>query len=177
MTESECVPGSIDVGILQKIYLVAFGPLNMIILKVSWLKHVDHGCRTIKKDAAGFWTCRFDARGGEARRNSFVLPANVSQVFFVEDTRDPEWRVVVFHEPRSKRVTGGDAHERFEADRDEMDFETPCPATTEDTHMERGEPLPVPLEQVRSIDAQIHMLDDDAIFEDTQYEEDPDVEL
>lgn len=172
VTESECVPGAIDLGILRKIYLVAFGSLNVIVLKVSWIQHMHQGRPTIKKDVAGFWTCRFDARDDDARRNPFLLPANASQVFFLDDSRDPEWRVVVFHEPRSKRVTGSDAHEQFHADRDEMNFETPCPSMMEDRCAELGAPLAVPLEQVRSPEAQIQMADDEAIFDDTEYEED-----
>lgn len=54
LLESEVVPGSIDVGILEDVYMVSFGSLNVVVMKISWLKHVDQGRRCIKKDSQGF---------------------------------------------------------------------------------------------------------------------------
>lgn len=100
--ESEIVPGSIDVGILQDIIMVSFGPLNVIVMKVCWLKHTHEGRRSIKKDAHGFWTVLFTAREDPLACNSYIFPCSATQVFFVNDTRDPQLRAVVRHNPRSK---------------------------------------------------------------------------
>lgn len=62
MLESEVVTGSIDVGILEDVYMVSFGSLNVVVMKILWLKHVDQGRRCIKKDAVGFWTALFNVR-------------------------------------------------------------------------------------------------------------------
>lgn len=110
---------------------MAFGSLSVIVLKILWIQHLNQGRRTIRKDSLGFWTCLFDAREDSNRRNPFLLPANVSQVFFVEDTGDPNWKVVVFQDRRSRRVIGPDARDPFRMDKDEMALETPLPEETQ----------------------------------------------
>lgn len=169
--ESETVEGSIDVGVLSKIYLVAFGSLSVIVLKVSWIEHLNQGRRTIRKDPAGLWTCFFNAREDGTRKNPFILPANSSQVFFVEDMRDPEWRVVVFHEPRSRRVFGRDAHDPFRSYGEETALETPLPEVMNPASITPGEPQEVLLAEVHSIDARLSLAVDEAMFDDTEYEE------
>lgn len=82
LIDSEVVPGAIDVSILDAVYMVTFGSLNVVVLKLSWLKHVDQGRRCIKRDAAGFWTALYNAREDPRRQNRFVLPRNASQIFF-----------------------------------------------------------------------------------------------
>lgn len=52
--EREFVEGYIDVGVLDKIYLVAFGSLSVIVLKISWIQHMNQGRRAIRKDLFGF---------------------------------------------------------------------------------------------------------------------------
>lgn len=54
LLESEIVDGSFDVGILSAMYMVSFGSLNVVLMKLSWLKHYDQGRRCIKKDSNGF---------------------------------------------------------------------------------------------------------------------------
>lgn len=176
VTDSECVSGSIDVGVLNKIYLVAFGCMSIIVMKVSWIQHVNQGRRTIRKDRGGFWTCQYNSREDSTRRNPFLLPANAAQVLFVEDSQNPQCRVVIFHEPRSRRVVCRDAHEQLDVNDEEMDLETPIPTVLESSIMERGLPQEVPLEQVQLIDADIEMAVDDAVFDDTQYEEEMEME-
>lgn len=174
--ESEIVDGSIDVGVLSRIYLVAFGSLTVIVLKVSWIQHLNQGRHAIRKDPAGFWTCRFNAREDETRKNPFILPANASQVFFVEDLREPESRVVVFHEPRSRRVIGSDAHDPNSSYGKEMALETPLPHGPEAASTTLGAPRRVPPEAVQSIDLRLSIPVDDATFQDTEYEEECEVE-
>lgn len=41
---------SIQVGILRHIYLVYFGSLTVMVMKMSWMKQTDQGRRTIKQD-------------------------------------------------------------------------------------------------------------------------------
>lgn len=76
--ESETVPGSIDVGSLEDILMVSFGPLKCVVMRVSWLKHVHEGRRTIKKDADGFWTVYFSAREERTSRSLYIFPHNVT---------------------------------------------------------------------------------------------------
>lgn len=169
--ESETVHGSIDVGVLSKIYLVAFGSLSVIVLKFSWIQHLNQGRCTIQKDPSGFWTCSSNVGKDATRKNPFILPANASLVFFVEDVRDLEWRVVVFHKPRSRREIGSDAHKPFRSHREETALETPLSEVMESASITRGAPQEVPEVEVYSIDAELSMAVDEAMFEDTQYEE------
>lgn len=115
LVESEVVAGCIDVGTVEDIFLVSFGPLKSVVMRVSWIKHVDEGRRTIKKDGHGFWTVRFSAREDSEVRNKYIFPCNATQVFFVDDSSDPHWKVVVRHDPRSKRIVGMKEQEFFGA--------------------------------------------------------------
>lgn len=98
-------------------------------------------------------------------------------MFFVEDTGDPDWRVVIFHQPRSKRVIGPDAHDLFRMDDDEMALETPLPEVAQTASTTCGAPHEVPLAQVQSINAQLSLIGDEAIYVDTQYEDDMDMDM
>lgn len=72
--DSEVVSGSMDVGVLERVYMVAYGSVNIVVMQVAWLKHLDQGRRCIKKDPYGFWTVDFEAREEPHRRNRFLLP-------------------------------------------------------------------------------------------------------
>lgn len=93
-----------DVGTVQKIYLVSFSGFNVVLMKVSWIKKQDQGRRTIRQDALGFLTVLYGCREDPEHDNPFVFPSSVSQVFFVEDGGNREWKIVIKHEPRSRRV-------------------------------------------------------------------------
>lgn len=67
-------------------------------------------------------------------------------------------------------MLGRDAVEQFQTNGPEMDIEKPCPAVTPECFAEQGALVTESFEQVQSIDAQSSVLDDDAMYEDTQYE-------
>ena len=104
----------IDVGILRNIILVTYMGLNCVVMEGSWIKLVDQGRRVVKKDSQGFWIVNFASREVREKDNPYVFPASVSQVFFMNDSGDPSWKVVLRHDPRSKRIEG---------DRDVLIFE------------------------------------------------------
>lgn len=91
---------SIDVGILRDIILVSYGDLNCVLLEGSWIKSRDQGRAVIKRDQYGFWSVLFHARDSQ-NLNPYVYPASISQVFFMEDSKNPNWRVVIRHDPRA----------------------------------------------------------------------------
>ena len=96
----------IDVGILKNIILVTYLGLNCVVMEGSWIKSRDQGRRVIKKDPYGFWMVQYSCREVRAKDNPYVYPASVSQVFFIDDSCDPGWKVVLRHDPRSKRIEG-----------------------------------------------------------------------
>ena len=96
----------IDVGILKNIILVTYHGINCVVMEGSWIKTHDQGRRVIRKDSYGFWVVQYMAREIRPKDNPYVYPASVSQVFFIEDAVDPSWKVVLRHDPRSKRIEG-----------------------------------------------------------------------
>lgn len=105
---------SIDVGIIRDIILVNYGDVSCVLLEGSWIKSRDQGRSVIKRDQYGFWTVLYNARDAP-NENPYVYPAAISQVFFMEDPRNPEWRVVIKHEPRTRRIIGDREVTQFSA--------------------------------------------------------------
>jgi hypothetical protein len=105
--ESETVPNSINGGVLKDILMVSFGALTTVVMKVSWIKHSVSGRQTIKQDPGGFWTVSFGTMEDSNRVSPYIYPASCTQVYFVDDAVDPNWKVVVLHDPRSRRIVGG----------------------------------------------------------------------
>jgi hypothetical protein len=106
LDETETSANGIDVGTLRKIFMVPFGTFTTVVMKISWIKNIDQGRHTIKEDSSGFWTLLFSAREEPGRRNPFLFPTNATQVFFMLDQQDPNWRCVIRHEPRGRRILG-----------------------------------------------------------------------
>lgn len=106
LLESEFVRGSIDLAILEAKYLVSFGLLNVVVIKVNWLEYLDQGRHYIKKDYHGFWRALYSVKDDLQRRNRFVLPSNALHVFFVDDKEEVGRMVVILHKPRNQRVVG-----------------------------------------------------------------------
>ena len=96
----------IDVGILRNIILVSYGAVNCVVMEGSWIKSRDQGRRVVRKDQYGFWLVQYNCREITEKHNPYVFPSTVSQVFFVADSADPSWKVVLRHDPRSKRIQG-----------------------------------------------------------------------
>lgn len=96
----------IDVGILKNIILVTYGGVNCVVMEGSRIKSRDQGRRVVRKDSYGFWLLQYNCREICEKSNPYVFPASVSQVFFVTIAEDPAWRVVLRHDPRSRRIQG-----------------------------------------------------------------------
>jgi hypothetical protein len=64
---------------------------------------LEEGQRTIKKDSSGFQTMKLNARHIDATHDPYVFPCAVSQVFFMTNRLQPDWRVVIQYETQSRR--------------------------------------------------------------------------
>ena len=169
----ESVTTTIDVGILKNIILVCYGTLKCVLMEGDWIPPMHEGRRAVKKDTYGFWTVRFRARYG-ASHNPYVFPVSVSQIFFMPDAVDNDWKVVPRAEARSKRVVG---------DRDVLEFGAPggphnaaFPRTsvagssvTENFDHEEPEVESIPLPEVQVVDAMAGGEEDDSFFDDDQH--------
>ena len=166
----------IDVGILRNIILVTYGGVTCVVMEGSWIKTRDQGRRVIRKDPYGFWLVQFSCREPSQKENPYVFPENVSQVFFVSDAADPAWKVVLRHDPRSKRIQGEREIHVFGA-----------PGSTRPTLSSRSGPAlnagssrtsnidnveeEVPWEQFNAFVRDEEQADDEGHFEDTQFED------
>ena len=175
---SEQQTSGIDVGVLRELLMVEYGALKPVVMKVSWIKHREEGRRTIKRDPHGFWMARIDSMDLVYHENPFVFPEHVSQVFFMDDARDERWKVVLSHEPRSKREVGEYDHTMFAgvghapgtAGLFPTGVDTSEGATgTQDLHQPTAE---VPLPTIAVLDALQLPPEDDAFYEDDQYQDD-----
>ncbi|KAG0504774.1 hypothetical protein M758_2G127700 [Ceratodon purpureus] len=92
------------VGIIKDIIQVEYGHIKYVTLKCSWIRPQLEGFRTIREDEHGFWSVKFGARQYPPVE-PYVMPSHVKQVYFIEDLRNPEWRIVCHVEPRSRRNT------------------------------------------------------------------------
>lgn len=101
----ESVTTTIDVGILKNIILVSYGTLKCVVMEGQWIPPLVDNRRVVKKDPYGFWVVRYHARDGP-QQTPYVFPLGVSEVFFMLDSEDPNWKVVICYDPRSKRAIG-----------------------------------------------------------------------
>jgi hypothetical protein len=96
---------NIDVGILRNILMVNFGSTSFVLMEGSWIAARHQERANVKKDCYGFWTVGFGNRQDAHVKNPYAFPETISQVFFIDDTRDPNMKVVLRHEPRAKRTS------------------------------------------------------------------------
>lgn len=177
LLESEVVDGSIDIRFLDAVYMVSFGSLNVVVMKVAWLKDVDQGQHCIKKDSYGFWTTLHHVHEDPHRRNQFLLPRNASQVFFDDDEEEAGRKVVILHEPSSRRVVGFVDTGFLGVGGTELALETPLDFSKGQPGTMRGAVEVVPNEQVSKIEAHMGLAADEDIFDDTQFVEEVDLGL
>jgi hypothetical protein len=73
--------------------------MTCVLMEGSWIakKHQDRA--NVKKDKYGFWTVGFCNREDKDVNNPYVFLEKMSQVFFIDDTRDSALKVVMRHEP------------------------------------------------------------------------------
>ena len=165
----------IDVEILWDIVTVTYLGLSCVVMEGSWIKSIDQGRKVVKKDPLGFWMVQYDSRETREQDNPYVYPATVSQVFFVPDTLDPSWRVVLRHDPWSRRIEGDrDMHifGAFGTLRPTLSsrsggFSHPTPSDAH--HADRMDEIL--REQFNSMLNEEEHLEDDNHLEDTQFED------
>ena len=164
----------IDVGILRNILLVTYGGVTCVVMEGSWIKTRDQGRRVVRKDSYGFWTVQFNCREISDKDNPYVYPGNVSQVFFIADAVDPAWKVVLRHDPRSKRMSGEREVHVFGA----TGSSRPILSTRSESHVAGSstrarhaefDAEEVPLEQFNAHLREEEQPDDDSHLEDTQF--------
>ena len=168
----------VDIGILKDILMVDYGALKLVVMRVSWVKHGNEGWSTIRKDCHDFWMAKLDCKDLGKHYNQYVFPKHVSQVFFMDDRRDPTWKVVLFHEPRSKRKTGEHNHTMFGASGQRQDTAGIFPMRHSHpdflnctAHLKT--PLAeVPLPKINILDALRVSTQDDVFYDDDQYDDD-----
>ena len=166
---------TLDVGILKDILLISYGKLNCVVMQGDWIKSSDQGRAAIRKDRLGFWSVLYNARDRGPHVNPFVFPSNVSQVFFMEDGVDAEWKIVLQHEPRSRRVT----EEKEFPDFVSAGTEYPLPngalaigeAVAEEASVPVGEDDIVDAGTVRHLDDEAAGVDEEAFLDIADYEE------
>ena len=164
---------TIDVGILRDIIRVSYGDVNCALMQGSWIKSRDQGRSVIRKDRYGFWTVLYNVRDSE-NSNPFVYPASVSQVFFMEDSLLPDWRVVLKHDVRSRRVVGDTDVVEFGASGSgdaRGNASTDVTETQEADSTEYMRPVEVPIEQYVNVAAEEEDPLDERHLDDTQFED------
>ena len=170
----------IDVGILKNIVMVTYVGLNCVLMEASWIKSSDQGRRVVKKDPLGFWIVQYASRETRRKDNPYVYPSAVSQVFFIDDSIDSSWKVVLRHDPRSKRIEG---------DKDILVFGAagsarPTLSTRSGAHLQANafqnarekRPEEVPPDQFNSLVRADENPEDESHLEDTQYEDEFDLQ-
>ena len=106
LVERKTVAESIDIGVLKQILVVDYGPLKPVVMRAEWMKHMDEGRRTMQKDSHGFWTMLLKSKEDVLVHNPYVFPKLVSQLLFMDDANNPDWKVVILHEPCSRQIIG-----------------------------------------------------------------------
>lgn len=127
----------VRVGVLEDIWVLNYGNLNIVLMVVSWVaKHTEMQPR-IRRDTHGFWLANMAARPRDTT-NPYILPTLASQVhpicerqcllcvlvlgrdapdehadthlqvFFVDDKSMPGWCVILKKEARGRRMTPAD---------------------------------------------------------------------
>ena len=164
---------TIDVGILKDILLLTYGKINCVVMRGEWMKPIDQGRSAVRKDRLGFWSMLYDARTRNPGHNPFVYPSTVSQVYFMDEDRNPGWKVVLHHEPRSRRVTQD--REFIDIDAAGERFPLPSGSTGEPaqygSHEDNMDGEMVRATEVPPIQNGIYTEDDDAILNDDDYED------
>lgn len=84
--------------------------------------------------------------------------------------------MAIIHEPRSRRVFGGDDQPLFVRNGVDLALEIPLPELGPAGGSQRGVPVEVPRSQVEGITANLGLPVEDEVFEDTQFVEENDVE-
>ena len=99
------------VGILREILQLMYQQTPVVLFRGSWVPPNEQGNATMKRDRYGFWMANFRRRQ-RSNQQPYVFPAQVKQVFFVDDPVEDGWKVVLQSNCRSARdmdaVASGD---------------------------------------------------------------------
>lgn len=136
--------GSMDVGVLERIYMASYGSLKV--------------------------------REEPHRRNKFILPRLATQVFFMDDPAEVGRKVVMVHEPRSRRVFGGDDQPFVVPKRVEPALEIPLFDFSQVSGHQGGAPQVVPKAHVQGIEANFLIPLDDVVLDDMHFVQEDDLE-
>ena len=184
---AENVGSAIDVGILRSILLVHFGSMTTVLMEGSWVAKRRHGRANIKKDRYGFWIVGYTNWEDPDVHNPYVFPEKVSQVFFMNDTRDSNFKVVLRHEPRGVRVTEDRQVSNFDASgTTDGSLSLPVfnhgrgitplnPATGQSSVRPVPEGEVVQAAAVENLEGEARVPEDDDHFDDVDYEDEVDL--
>ena len=164
----------VDVGVLKSIISVQYAAENILLMKASWIPPTQEGQATIKKDGSGFWMVKWTARQDSQRHNPYVFPCTISQVFFMSDRLQADWRVVLRHEARSRRRVDETQYVVFGAGGAAEEEDLVAPAVHRQNPVMEGDEVDVAA--VRAIDATTNQPQDDSHLADLQYEYEEDEE-
>lgn len=96
--KADDVSGSKDYfGVLTDIIKLTYGIYSVVLFKCEWWDVHSRG-RGIKKDKNGFTL--INTSRTLPTDVSYILAAQAEQVYYVKDTKDPKWLVVVKTKPR-----------------------------------------------------------------------------
>ena len=173
---SESRVNSIEVGVVKGIYRVSFSGWNIVVMKVEWVNQ-----ESLRKDRMGFWMCKLGVRGGRGRINPYILPLNAEEVFFMEDVVTPDWKIVLRHEPRARRIFG-DSNSAFNHNPADTAMENIAGASAgggnaSDTGDIGEQPRQVPLARVQELDVHMTREEADSHYDDNEYKDDNDRDL
>lgn len=166
---------TIDVGIVKEILLITYGKVNCVVLQADWIKSTEQGRAAIKKDRLGFWSVLFNARDRGPRLNPYVFPASISQVYFMDDGVHEGWKVVLRHDPRSRRVT--EDKETLEFDSAGECFPPPNGGAASENEFPPSaasnpvEEAPLGTEYVQVVDEHHGLINEDDFLDDADYED------
>ena len=164
----------------EEYIMVTYLGLYCVLMEGSWIKTTDQGRKVVKKDALGFWVVQYDSKEIRPRDNPYVYPSTVSQVFFVRDSCDPAWVVVLRHDARTRRIEGERDLHIFSATgsaRPTLSTQSGA-AQASNTYgfVSDDNPEEVPVEQFHSMLHDEENPEDDTHLEDTQYEDELDLQ-
>ena len=91
------------VGILREILQLMYQQTPVVLFRGSWVPPNEHGNATLKRDMYGFWMANFRRRQRPSQQ-PYVFPAQVKQVFFVDDPVEDGWKVILQSTCRSART-------------------------------------------------------------------------
>ncbi|KAG0596866.1 hypothetical protein M758_UG290600 [Ceratodon purpureus] len=166
---------TLDVEILKDILLVTYGKMNCVVMQGDWIKATDQGRAAKRNDRLGFWSVLFTAQEHAPDMNPFVFPATVSQVYFMDNGVDRDWKTVLRHDGRSRRITEDKGIAEFETASTNFPPPNGVPAPNDGvagvSSQAPTEDVVLDAENVRNLYEENAIEDEDAYLDDADYED------